>query len=58
MHVTSMEPIERTRGDGEQMHAYVRRERFDRLRAKGRVPRRGGGRGRARRASADGKGMA
>lgn len=48
-----MEPVERTRGDGEEMHASVRREHFERLQEEGRVPRHGGDRGRARRAGAD-----
>jgi hypothetical protein len=54
MHVTCVEPVERTRGDGEAMHAYVRRERLERLRAKGRVPSRGRGRGWVRRTGANG----
>jgi len=51
-----MELVERTRGDVEEMHAYVRRDHLERLRVEGRMPKRGGGRGRARRAGADGEG--
>jgi len=40
-----MDPVERIKGDGKVVHAYVRRERLERLQAKGRFPgRRGGGR--------------
>jgi len=56
MHVTCMDRVERTRGDGEAMHASVMREHLKRLQADGRVPRRGRGRGRARCGDADGKG--
>jgi hypothetical protein len=43
-----MEHVERIKGDGEAMHGSVRRERLERLRANGRVPRCGRGKGRAR----------
>lgn len=56
MHVTSMDRVGRTVGDGEAMHVYVWRERLERLQAEGRVPRRGKGRERARRGDADGEG--
>jgi hypothetical protein len=54
MHVTGMDRVERTIGDGEAMHASIRRERLERLQACGRVPRRGRGKGRARRGDANG----
>jgi len=58
MHVTCMEPVECTKGDGEAMYDYVRRERLERLHMEGKVLRRGGGRARARRAGVDGEGTA
>jgi len=56
MHVTSMEPVERIRGDREAMYVYVRREHLERLRAEGRVPKRGKARGKGRARCADGDG--
>jgi len=35
-----MEPAERTRADGEAMHASVRRERLEKFREEERLPRR------------------
>jgi len=54
MHVTGVEHVERTRGDGEAMHAYGRRECMERLQTKGSVLSRGRGMGRAHHDSADG----
>ncbi|RHN62157.1 hypothetical protein MtrunA17_Chr4g0044401 [Medicago truncatula] len=42
-----MEHVERIKGYGEAMHGSVRRERLERLRPNGRVPRCGRGKGRA-----------
>jgi len=56
MHVTCMNPDERTKGERITMHAYVTIECVERLQANGGVPRCGRGRGRARRADADGEG--
>jgi len=47
MHVTCMDHVERIRGDGEAMHASVRRECIERMQAEGKFPGRHGG-GRAR----------
>lgn len=54
MHVTCMEPVDRTKGDRQTMHGSVRRKRVENRRAEGRVPRRGRGKGRARRADGEG----
>ena len=56
IHVTGMDPFERTMDERTTMHASVRRDRVERLQAEGRMPRRGMGRGRARCANADGEG--
>jgi hypothetical protein len=56
MHVTCMQPIERTKGERSTMHDYVMRELVERRHEKGRVLRREGGRGRACSAGADGEG--
>jgi len=56
IHATSMEPVERTRGERTTMHIFVIRELMESRRAEGRVPMCGMGRGRACRAGADSEG--